>query len=385
LALLEYTFKYTLRYKYKNLFIFTVMTLLVALVAATLFIADAMKTEYSSLIQTYPDITLTAQKALKESSSDEKIIDAIFEINGVSNVVGRVWGEYYFEKGKKKFTIVGVDEFENYANPLFNRVSASEKLQGKSMLLSKGVKRSLEKNYYREYFNFIQADGVLKRVAITGTFEGNNSFENEDLIVMPKELARDIFDYNSSEVTDIAITVTNKAEVGFIALKLADLFPQMKIEIKEDFLHHYEEIYNNRSGFFLTVFIITFFTFFIIIYDKMSGLSSEQKKEIGILKALGWRVEDVLNAKLYEGLLISLSAYFTGILLAYIYVYVFDAYYLKNIFLNNYTLLDSYKLEFTLHYDTLALIFFLSVPIYIAATIIPAWMVATTDADEVMR
>ena len=361
------------------------MTLLVALVAATLFIADAMKTEYSSLIQTYPDITLTAQKALKESSSDEKIIDAIFEINGVSNVVGRVWGEYYFEKGKKKFTIVGVDEFENYANPLFNRVSASEKLQGKSMLLSKGVKRSLEKNYYREYFNFIQADGVLKRVAITGTFEGNNSFENEDLIVMPKELARDIFDYNSSEVTDIAITVTNKAEVGFIALKLADLFPQMKIEIKEDFLHHYEEIYNNRSGFFLTVFIITFFTFFIIIYDKMSGLSSEQKKEIGILKALGWRVEDVLNAKLYEGLLISLSAYFTGILLAYIYVYVFDAYYLKNIFLNNYTLLDSYKLEFTLHYDTLALIFFLSVPIYIAATIIPAWMVATTDADEVMR
>lgn len=385
MALLEYTFKYTLRYKYKNLFIFTVMTLLVALVAATLFIADAMKTEYSSLIQTYPDITLTAQKALKESSSDEKIIDAIFEINGVSNVVGRVWGEYYFEKGKKKFTIVGVDEFENYANPLFNRVSASEKLQGKSMLLSKGVKRSLEKNYYREYFNFIQADGVLKRVAITGTFEGNNSFENEDLIVMPKELARDIFDYNSSEVTDIAITVTNKAEVGFIALKLADLFPQMKIEIKEDFLHHYEEIYNNRSGFFLTVFIITFFTFFIIIYDKMSGLSSEQKKEIGILKALGWRVEDVLNAKLYEGLLISLSAYFTGILLAYIYVYVFDAYYLKNIFLNNYTLLDSYKLEFTLHYDTLALIFFLSVPIYIAATIIPAWMVATTDADEVMR
>jgi ABC-type lipoprotein release transport system permease subunit len=341
-----------------------------------------MKNEYNHIIDNYPDIVITNQKALRDSTIDENKIDEILSIKGVSSVVGRVWGRYHFLNADKSFLILSKDEFESYPNPLLNTTQA---IENNSMIVSAEVKKVLDENYYKEYFNFIKSDGSIKKLSIQSTLSKELSIENPLLIIMSKEDAQAIFEYKESEVTDFAVSVANKSEIGFIATKLKILFPNAKISVKNDLRVYYENVYNLRSGFFLTIFIITFFTFFIIVYDKANGLNSEQRQEIGILKALGWRVGDVLNAKLYEGAIISLSAYILGISFAFIYVYVLNAPYLKDIFLNNYMLMDNFKILFEVDYKTLSLLFFLSVPIYIAATVIPSWRVATLDADEVMR
>lgn len=380
--LLEYTYRYILRYKFKNLFITVVMSLLVGLLASVFFISNAMKDEYNSILNNYPDIIITNQKAMKESTIQESHSAELLELKGVSSVVGRVWGKYYFSSGDKVFTLLAKDEFETYINPLLNNTPTLSK---DSMLVSRGVMESLKLGYYDEYFNFIKSDGTLKRVDVSGTFDGGNTLENSSFIIISKEDAKEIFDYKEDEVTDLAVSVANKNEVGYIAGKIMTLLPNAKVSIKDDLRVKYENIYNLRSGFFLTIFIITFFTFFMIIYDKVSGLNSEQKREIGVLKALGWRVSDVLNSKLYEGLIISLFSYIVGVLMAFVYVYIFNAPLLKNIFLNNYDILSDFRIYFSVDYETLALLFFLSVPIYIAATIIPSWRIATLEADEVMR
>ena len=361
------------------------MSLLVALLGSTFFLSNAMKAQYNTIIDSYPDIVLTQLLASKETTIDTSLGDKLLVMNGVSGVNARLDAKYTFKKAKTNFRLVGIDAFESYANETLNSINASTNLADNSMLVSASVKKILEKNYYQDYFNFIRADGTLLKVKIAGTFKTDNALDESSLMVINTKTFRDIVGYKETQASDLAITVANKEEVGFIASKIALLLPNTKVVVKDDLRVMYENIYNFRSGFFLSIFIISFFTFFIIIYDKMSGLNSEQKREIGILKALGWRVGDVLNAKLYEGLIISLSAYVSGIVLALTYVYVLHAPLLKNIFLNNYDLIHSYNIEFTMDYETLALLFFLSVPIYIAATIIPAWQVATLDAEEVMR
>ena len=373
------------REKYKNIFVFIVMSLLVALLASTFFLSNAMKAEYNALVDTYPDIILQNQKAGVDTTVDSAIADRVLLLDGVKSSEARLYGSYDFSRAKKKFTIVGVDMFApslfGFVKPLMSKYS----LDDGDMLVSRDAQKLLAKNYYKKYFNFVKSDGSLKKMQIKGVFGEGKKLPYKNILLMLKSDLREIFNYRENEARDIAIDVANAELVPSIAVKISQLYPTMKVILKEDLRVKYENLYNLRSGFFLTIFVISLFTFFIIIYDKLSGLNSEKRREIGVLKAIGWRVGDVLNAKLYEGAILSLSAYLTGVVVAFVYVYLLDAPLLKNIFLNNYNLLQDYTIHFSVDYETLALLFFLSVPIYISATVIPSWKIATLDADEVMR
>ena len=74
-----------------------------------------------------------------------------------------------------------------------------------------------------------------------------------------------------------------------------------------------------------------------------------------------------------------------GVILAFGFVYILQAPLLQNIFTGYSQLKTSFELPFIFDVQTLFLVFFLSVPVYIAATIIPSWKNATLDADEVIR
>ncbi len=383
--LLFYSIGSLKREKYKNIFVFLVMSLLVALLASTFFLSNAMKADYNALIDSYPDIVLQNQKAGINATIKSSIADKLLFLDGVKSSEARVYGSYYFNRADSELAIIGVNMFTPSLSTFINTLMQKHSLNEGEMLVSSSAKQLLSKHYYKEYFNFVKSDGSLQKMQIQGVFKNSKKFPNKNILVMLKSDARKIFNYKEGEARDIAIDVANADEVASIALKIGELYPSMKVILKEDLRVKYENLYNLRSGFFLTIFIITFFTFFIIIYDKLSGLNSEKRREIGVLKAIGWRVGDVLNAKLYEGVILSLSAYLTGIFLAFVYVYLLDAPLLKNIFLNNYNLLQNYTIHFSVDYETLALLFFLSVPIYIAATVIPSWKIATLDADEVMR
>ncbi|MEA3289003.1 MAG: ABC transporter permease, partial [Campylobacterota bacterium] len=86
-----------------------------------------------------------------------------------------------------------------------------------------------------------------------------------------------------------------------------------------------------------------------------------------------------------ESSIISFISYMTGIIISFIYVYVFHAPLLRDIFEGYSKLKTTFDLPFILDIQTLALVFFITVPVYIAATIIPSWKTATLDADEVIR
>ncbi len=61
--------------------------------------------------------------------------------------------------------------------------------------------------------------------------------------------------------------------------------------------------------------------FIILAWDKASGLGPEERREIGILKAIGWETSDVLLMKFWEGMTVSLSSFFLGLVLAYVHVF----------------------------------------------------------------
>jgi len=222
-------------------------------------------------------------------------------------------------------------------------------------------------------------------VKIAGVFKTSTKLESNDMILLPKSIALEIFGMDESEATDIVVTVANPLEVAMVRTKLNLMFPDCKVITQEDLKVSYQNIFDYKSGIFLAIFTIALFTFFIVIYDKSSGLSSEEKREIGILKAVGWTIDDVLKEKFYESFIISFIAYLLGIIFAFTFVYSFQAPILRDIFEGYSQLKTTFELPFVFDFQTLFLVFFLSVPIYIAATIIPSWRVATLETDEVIR
>jgi len=388
LYLIEFAINAILRAKYKNFFIVTIFTLLTFLLTSIFFITNSVRYELDSTLEALPQITVQKMKAGRQYEIDVSVVDGILGIAGVTQAEARVWGYYYFEKAGVNFSVMGINEYENQYKASFTELVESGKhtLYGTSqMMIGQGVAKIMKMNYYKEYFNFIKPDGRLKKVEIAGVFDSDTNLESNDMILMSQDLVREIFEIEESKATDIVVHVANPEETTTVASKIKLMYPDTRVITTKDLKVSYQNIFDYKSGLFLALFIVTLFTFFIIIYDKSSGLSSEEQKEIGVLKAIGWRVDDVLKEKFYESFIISLFSYTLGVALSLAYVYLLKAPLLRDIFVGYSQLKTDFELPFVFDIQTLFLVFFLSVPIYVAATIIPSWRVATLEADEVIR
>lgn len=178
-----------LRQKYKSFFITTVLTLLIFLLTSIFFITNSIKYELNSTVDALPEIVVQKIKAGRHYDIDVDVQEEILAITGVVDAVARVWGYYYFENAGVNFSVVGIDEFEvQYKNSLADIVKSSALGSGEksSMVVGVGVKETMNKNYYKDYFNFIKPDGTLKRVDIVGSFDGDTQLESNDMIVMSK-------------------------------------------------------------------------------------------------------------------------------------------------------------------------------------------------------
>ena len=387
--LIEYALNSLFRTKAKNIFIIIIFTFLIALISSIFFISNSIKHELNSTVDKLPAITIQKQVAGRVVDIETSRVDSILAIAGVEDVIPRVWGYYYFENAGVNFSIVGIDNYESQYTESLSKITEdslkTDILDSESMLVGSGVKKILGQNYYNEYFNFITNGGSFKKVKIGGVFSSDIELQSNDMILVSKDLAYEILGINQEKSTDIVVKVSNPEELVTIVNKIKLLYPDTRIITNEDFKVSYQNIFDYKSGLFLALFIIVLFTFFIIIYDKTSGLTSSEKTEIGILKALGWRVDDILKEKFYESFIISFIAYILGVMIAFCFVYFLNAPLLRNIFEGYSQLKTSFNLPFVVDFQILALVFFITIPIYIAATIIPSWRTATLDADEVIR
>ena len=371
----------------KSFFTVFIFTALIFLLASILFISNSIKEELFMTLKSLPQITVQKLQAGRHTNIDIERVNELLKLGGVQSAVPRVWGYYYFERAGVNFSVVGIDSFDKQYKESFKDVVDNNDFDTlkDAMIIGEGVKKTLNENYYKKFFNFILPNGELKKVQIASTFKSQTSLESNDIILMPKNLVLEIFGMNKTEVTDIVLEVANPEEIPTISKKIKNLYPDSRVITNSDLRVSYQNIFDYKSGMFLALFIVSAFTFFMIVYDKASGLSSEEKREIGILKALGWKIDDVLTAKFYEAFAVSFISFLVGIILSIFFVYSLQAPILRDIFIGYSRLKPNFELPFIVDFQTLFLLFFLTIPLYIAAIIIPSWKIASTNADEVMR
>ncbi|TET88797.1 MAG: ABC transporter permease [Sulfurovum sp.] len=374
--------------KGKHIGVVLISVIIIFLLSSVLFISSSLQNTLLGTLESQADFTVSRVQAGKTINTPSDWLDKVLEINGVSQVAPRVYGRYFFTPREKSFLVVGVDFFDEQSSKelqsLVKGLDLKSFLSTDSMLVGEGVKSFLSEHYYKEHFSFKTPEGSFKKVKIHQTLPSQTNLIANDMIIMSIELAREIFGLGEDEVTDITFNVPNDAEWDNIISKLHLLFYDVRVVEKREIKKAYENLYNYKGGLFLILYLVAMVTFMLILYQRYSMVYSTERKEIGILRAVGWSIKDILKLKFYETVVVVLISFVLGVVFAYLYVFVLNAPLLSQIFLGGANLPNHVEFVPVLEFGLLGSIFlFYAIP-FLAAVLIPAWKIAVTPPKEAM-
>ena len=152
-------------------------------------------------------------------------------------------------------------------------------------------------------------------VQIGGVFNLNQPDFDEQMAIVPIELARDLFRY-SNEVTSIDVKLKEGASVKRVRQSIAqDIGDDYLVE---DRFEQQKESYRMLQIEKWVTFLILSFILIIAAFNVVGPLSIliiEKKNDIKILKSMGAADEIIAQIFLFEGWLISFSGIIVGVVL----------------------------------------------------------------------
>ena len=368
-SVLDFALSSLLRRKGRNLALTAVYTLVVFVLASLVFFVQALKHEARELLEHAPDMVVQRMVAGRHDPMPASQVEAIREIRGVEEAEARIWGYYYDPV---------------YGGNLTVMASQDPTLAPGSAWIGRGVARNM-RVAEGDMVPLRGYDGLPILFTIQKVLAEDSELVAADLVVLAPTDVRALFNLPEGLATDLAVRAGNPRELATIASKIVEKFPDARPILKAEMLRTYEAAFDWRGGLMVVVLASAILSFIIFAWDKATGLSAEERKEIGILKAIGWESGDVLLLKFWEGAVVSLAAFLGGVLLAYGHVFFFSATLFEHALKGWSVLFPRFRLIPALDAYQITVLFFLTVLPYTAATLVPCWRAAMADPDSAMR
>jgi len=386
LNLLDYTLSSLWRRKLKNLGIITVFAVVIFLVASFQILTNSLTETAEQMLGHTPEIVVQKMSAGRQEAIPVSYLDRLDGIFGIRAAVPRIWGYYFDETSGANYTVLAVDReimpagrsLEMALDGDFPETGEGEAALGRAVAANLNLAG-------RSTFSLFRPDLTLKSFRVTGVFAETTELLTADLIVTGLEDARDLFAIPEYLATDLLIYVTNPNEISTIARKIAAEFPDTRVLTRPQIQKTYQVVFGWRSGFASICLLTALAAFAILAWDKASGLSAEEKREIGILKVLGWQTTDILVLRFWESLVVSGLAFLIGCTAAYLHILFLEGSLFRPVLLGWSVIHPSLKIVPVFAADDLLLIFTLSVLPYLAATVIPAWRCSTVPPDAAIK
>jgi ABC-type lipoprotein release transport system permease subunit len=367
--LLDFTISSLGRRKAKNAALLCVYSALVFTLASIVLFTHALRTEAAALLRGAPEIVVQRMAAGRHDLIPQEHAAKLSDIRGVGRVQPRLWGYYFDPIAKANYTVLVPEAFWG---------PSGQVAIGSGLARARGIERA-------DRLPIAAHDGTLLHLLVREVMPSESELVAADLLLVGEADFRRIFGTPPGLFTDVAVSVSNEREISTIAAKVRDALPDSRTITRPEIARTYDSLFDWRSGFLVAVLSSTVFAFAIVVWDKASGLSAEERREIGVLKAIGWETSDVLRMKFWEGVVISAAAFAVGMIGAYVHVFFAGIALFAPVLEGWSGLYPEYRLApFVSAYDVATILALTVVP-YTVATIVPSWRAATIDPDSVMR
>lgn len=368
-ALLDFALSSLRRRLGKTLGLWAVYTVVVAVLASVMLFSHAIRREAALVLAGTPELLVQRLVAGRHDLIPATHVDAIRGVRGVRSAEGRLWGYLFDPAAAANYTLM---------------VPTDRKVEPGTAVVGSGV-ASARDAAIGDLMSFRAHDGQLVQFRIAGLIDKDSALVSADLFLVSETDYRRLFGIPADRFTDIVVTVRNPREVRTVAEKIDAALPDTRIILRDEILRTYESVFDWREGIVLVLLAGAILAFGIFAWEKASGLSAEERREIGILKAVGWETADVIRLKALEGAVVSMAAFLAGYLLAYLHVFHFGAALFEPVLKGWATMYPEFRLTPFVDELQVATLFFFTVFPYTLATVVPIWRAATVDPDQVMR
>ena len=158
----------------------------------------------------------------------------------------------------------------------------------------------------------------LKRFRLTGTFETGMAEYDDVFAYIPLSSAQRLFDM-SSTVTGMKIFIDDFEEASALSAEIEEKlggYPYFLLTWKERHHNLFKWLDTQRLPMVMVFGLIAIVAIFNIT-STLVMIVMDKKRDIGLLKALGFRTKQVLRIFLIEGTLIGITGTLFGVMIAY--------------------------------------------------------------------
>lgn len=387
LNILDYTLMSLWRRRLKNLSVLLVFASVIFLVASFELATQALTDTAALALRRVPEITLQRLSAGRQVPVPMAYLERLHGIFGIRDIVPRIWGYYFDEVRGVNYTVMGIDSQRMPQAGKIDQVLAEGSMPSPDergwAVIGQAARAGLREKG-SSLLSLFRPDLSLASFKVAGVFAPTTDVLTNDLIVVQLEDGRDLFQIAPELATDFLVYISNPDEVDTIAKKIKAALPDVRVLTRSQISRTYRVVFGWRSGFASVCLLTALAAFVIFAWDKASGLSPEERREISILKILGWETADILAIRFWEGVLVAGLAFLLGCTAAYIHVVFFNASLFSPVLLGWSVIRPSLRLVSSPELANFLLIFCCSVLPYLVATIIPAWRSASVPADSAL-
>ena len=383
-ALLAYALGAMRRRAGRNVAIAIGLAVVVLAFATVLFTSEGLRAVSDHYAQQAP--SLTVQRLVGGRASLIDVADAarISSIPSVTSARPRVWGYLYLAALEANVTIVGTHDAGVLASSGADELADDEAILGRDVAHSLGLRAG-----DRVAMSAVENDDggvpVPRILRVRDVLSPRSSLLAGDLVLVNDNTARALLDVPADRATDLAVDVFPAEESSVVAAAIVDTLHGARVIDRESLGRSFELTFDARAGLLAATLLPALLALLLLAWERLTGLSDEERREIGVLKAIGWTTSDVLWARLTEAALVAIGGSAIGLLLAYVHAFVLGAPLLAPALFGWSNVRPALVIAPATDPAELVMLLAAVVIPFAGVSVVPAWRAANVDPDRLLR
>jgi ABC-type lipoprotein release transport system permease subunit len=226
--------------------------------------------------------------------------------------------------------------------------------------------------------------GQAQRFTVAAVLHDDVAIHAANLVWVSEPDARDVLGLLDTETTELGVSFEDPALARGAAEVVARRFPELRLTERATLARLTDVVYRARGGAWSALWVVLLAVAPALAVALGLDVAASERREMGVLKALGWSSRMLIVSRLWEAFFIGAGATGVGLVAGLTWA-ALGASGLRGFFTGWAELYADVNIPVALEPGALFSILALGTLPLMAAAAWPAWRVATQPADAAMR